>query len=211
MRDSTSWTRRGCPGCRRWACCSRCPRRCASGPWRGNGRVREVETGQPGGPGGRGSAGCGVRPADADAGAAGGGEGGGAVGGRDAHRRGDGAADARPLPAGRGAGAGGPPCHPPADGAVACKRAGGGRAGGAGGGAGAFQRDTGTAAGAHRAAAGRAVRAGGSTGRGWCHCPRVRRSTGSRTPSPTGAGCWTVRGSAAGAQRGRLPRSSRRR
>ncbi|MCI4145782.1 hypothetical protein [Streptomyces sp. MMS20-AI2-20] len=50
-----------------------------------------------------------------------------------------------------------------------------------------------------------------STGRGWCRCPRVRRSTGSCTPSPTAAGCWAVRASAAGAQRGRLPRSSRRR
>ncbi|WP_208611441.1 hypothetical protein [Streptomyces bungoensis] len=38
-----------------------------------------------------------------------------------------------------------------------------------------------------------------STGTGWCRCPRVRRSTGSCTPSPTGAGCWTVRASAAGA------------
>ncbi|GGW96588.1 hypothetical protein GCM10010297_18090 [Streptomyces malachitofuscus] len=48
-------------------------------------------------------------------------------------------------------------------------------------------------------------------GDGVGRCPRVRRSTGSCTPWPTGVGCWAVRGSAAGAQLGRLRRSCRRR
>ncbi|GHE76456.1 hypothetical protein GCM10018782_57690 [Streptomyces griseoaurantiacus] len=48
-------------------------------------------------------------------------------------------------------------------------------------------------------------------GHGRCRCRWLRRSTGSCKPWPTGAGCWAVRGSAAGARRGRLPRSCRRR
>ncbi|MFB9460911.1 hypothetical protein [Streptomyces antimycoticus] len=49
------------------------------------------------------------------------------------------------------------------------------------------------------------------TAPGRCRCRRPRRSTGSCTRWPTGAGCWAVRGSAAGARCGRLARSCRRR
>ncbi|MGW5347843.1 hypothetical protein [Streptomyces sp. NPDC004050] len=48
------------------------------------------------------------------------------------------------------------------------------------------------------------------TDRGRCRCRRLRRSTGSCMPSPTGAGCWAARGSASGGQHGRLSRSCRR-
>lgn len=41
---------------------------------------------------------------------------------------------------------------------------------------------------------------------GRCRCRRPRRSTGSSTPSPTGAGCWTVRSTAAGGAAGQQRR-----
>lgn len=193
MRGSKSWRRRECPGCRRWACWSHCLRRCGNGLWRGSGMCGRWR------PGGRAGLVLQVRRVPGTTRRrghwrGGRGEGGGAVSDRHVHRRGDGAGDAGPLPRRRGVGAGGSADRAAPVGAGACGRVGGGRsAGGAGSRAGALRRGAGAASGVP----GGCWPSGTASGR-W-HCRRLRRSTGWCTLWPTGAGCWALRDSAAGA------------